>query len=358
MLDTTEALLARYEPQEVAQIVAEPQVNEARFSPCGCYLAAAGFDARVRLWNVSGPKPEEFPAIPGHNGWVHSVVFHPQEPIVYSADSWGQLMGTRLADQSWQPMWQRPQAHDGWIRQIDISSDGRLLASCAPDRRIGLWSALDGQPIAQWLGHDDDIQSLRFHPNGKHLATGDAKGQIKLWDVQSRELIRQFDAGPLWMLHRLQDVGGVRVIRFRGDGQQMACAGVKPANGGTVQGEPTLMVFDTESAELKTTLTFGVANDCFLQDVHWTEDGVLICVTSGTPGTGKIIMRRVEDDKPFFETTKIPNCLSVSLLPSAGRMAIVSTNRNSNGNGRRLNKEGEYEGNNSPILLFQLGKQA
>ena len=366
MNESAELLLDRYEPHETGQIVVEPQVTEARFSPCGRFLAATGFDARVRLWSITGEKPTELPAIVGHNGWVHSIAYHPTESILYSSDSWGQIRATRLTDEAPQEHWTCPTAHDGWIRQIDISSDGNLLASAAPDRDICLWSTRDGSLITKWKGHDEDIQSLRFHPGGNLLATGDARGLVKIWEFRTGKLIREFDASSLWLLHRLQDVGGARLIRFNPIGTQLACGGVKPSSGGTVQGEPTLLVFDTETSELKANLTFGVANDCYLQDVHWTDDDVLICVTSGTPGAGKLIMRRIEDEKAFYETTKMPNCMSVSLLSESSdprnarqskQLAVVTTNRNSNGNGRRINKNGEYEGNNSPIFLFRLGKK-
>lgn len=356
MNDSDQAVLERYALNETGQIVVEPQVTEARFSPCGRYLAATGFDSRLRLWDVSAPEHIELAAVTGHNGWVHSVAYHPTERIVYSSDSWGQLRATQIADEAPKEIWSRPNAHDGWVRQIDISSDGKLLASCAPDRRICIWSTSDGSLYAEWKGHDEDIQSVRFSPDGKSIATGDAKGQMKLWEVNSQKMIREFDATKLWLLHRLQDVGGVRLIRFKPDGSQIAAGGVKPSSGGTVQGEPTLIVFQTETAESVATLTLGAVSDCLLHDVHWTKDDVLICVTSGTPGTGKLVMRRIEDEKPFFETTKMPNCHSVSYLEESKRLAVVTTNRNSNGNGRRLNKDGKYEGNNSPIFLFQLGK--
>lgn len=356
MNQSTESCLERYEPQEAGIIAADPQVTEARISPCGRILAAASFDARVRLWNIAGQDPLELPSITEHNGWVHSVAFHPHEPLIFSSDSWGQIRATRIGDEAIEEVWRQSEAHDGWIRQIDISPDGKRVASCAPDRRLRLWSTDDGSLLSEWTA-DDDLQSLRFHPNGNCLAAGDAKGKVKLWNLATKELIRELDASTLWLLHRLQDVGGARVLRFKPDGSQLACGGVKPANGGTVQGEPTLLIFDFDSGALTTSLAFGEAKDCFLQDAHWTEYGVLIAVTSGTPGTGKLVLRRIEDEKAFYESTKLPNCQSVSVHAQSRRMAVVTTNRNSNGNGRNLNKDGAYAANNSPIHLFRLGKQ-
>ncbi|MCA9228100.1 MAG: hypothetical protein KDA47_20905 [Planctomycetales bacterium] len=356
MNDTDQqALLQKFEPRETGVITADPQVTEARFSPCGCYLAAGGFDARVRVWDISGDEPTESPAIVGHNGWVHAIVFHPEQDVIYSADSWGQIRATRHDGGEPESLWNVEQAHDGWIRQLDISPDGKLLASAAPDGRVCVWSTADGQRVAEWTGHNEDVQSLRFDPSGKLLASGDAKGKVRLWQVDSGECIREFDAGSLWLLHRLQDVGGVRLIRFNHDGSLLACGGVTPKNGGTVQGKPTLLIFDTASGEQRQSIEFGEDKDCLLHDLVWHADDVLIGVTSGTPGTGKLVMRRPGDEKPFFETTKMANCHSLSYHADTNRLAIVATNKGSNGNGRRLNKDGEYEGNNSPIHLLKMG---
>ncbi|MEQ1828082.1 MAG: hypothetical protein ABL921_19125 [Pirellula sp.] len=356
MITSEKTLLDRYEPQDAGKIDVDPQVVEARISPSGVYLAAASYDARVRIWSLENKPPRELSPIVGHNGWVHSIAFHPTESILYSADSWGKLKATRIGGDKTQELWVQAKAHEGWIRQIDISPDGTQIASVAPDKRAVLWSATNGEILREFDRHKEDIHSVRFDPTGKILATGDEKGQVRLWDVMNLRLIRQLDASALWLLHRLQDVGGVRVIRFNHDGSLIACAGVKPANGGTIQGEPTLFVFDVSTGEQQTTMQFGEAKDCQIHDIHWTFDNVMMAVTCGTPGAGKIVFHRPGDEKPFFETTKFPNCQSLSYHSQSNLMAVVTTNRNSNGNGRRLNKEGEYEGNNSPIQLFKLGK--
>ncbi|MEZ6129629.1 MAG: hypothetical protein R3C59_13180 [Planctomycetaceae bacterium] len=352
-------LLQQFEPQETKSIVADPQVTEARFSPCGCYLAAGGFDAHVRIWDVSGDEPVELPPIIGHNGWVHAIVFHPTDDILYSADSWGQIRATRHDGGELQPIWDCEHAHDGWIRQIDLSPDGSRLASVGADGRVALWNTADGELIREWSGHGCDVQSVRFHPDGQRLVSGDAFGKVKVWDVTAErsDAVRDMDASTLWLLSRLQDVGGVRLLRFSPDGAWLACGGVTPKNGGTVQGKPTLLVFDFASGEVKHTLVLGEEKDCFLHDLHWHVAGFLIGVTSGTPGAGRIEFRRLEDEKPFFESTRYPNCHSVSVPSDQSLMAIVTTNRNSNGNGRKLDKDGNYAGNNSPIQLFRFGKK-
>ena len=371
-----QALLKRYEPKESGVITADPQVVEVRFSPSGALLAAAGYDARVRVWTLDNGVASESNSITGHNGWVHSVAFHPTESTIYSADSWGQLRATRWIDEVPASQWVQTHAHDGWIRQIALNSDARLLASCAADKRVCLWNSETGELIGELLGHDEDVQSVQFGPRSRVsprlarvserlgyvepdvqlVATGDAKGKVRLWDVGSRKLVRVLDAAELWLLHRLQDVGGVRVIRFNPSGTLVACGGVKPANGGTVQGEPTLLIFDVATGERKFTIKFGEQKDCQLHDLHWTSDDVLMGVTCGTPGTGKLVFHRLGDERAFYETTKFPNCQSLSYHSASNTLAVLTTNRNSNGNGRRLNKDGQYEGNTSPIHLFKLGQ--
>lgn len=355
------SLVEQYEPQEIGVIAVDPQINEARTSPCGTLIVGAGYDARIRIFKLAGKESIEREAIEGHHGWVQAVTFDPTgspgSNVLYSADSWGQLRATRLLEDAFEPLWHRPDAHDGWIRQIDTSPDGSLLASVATDRRIGLWNSKDGTLVREIKDFPENIQAVRFHPQGNLLATGDAKGSLQLWDVATGEKIRVFDAGELWLLHRLQDVGGIRVIRFNGDGSQIACGGVKPANGGTVQGEPTLLIFDVATGEKKFSLNFGEQKDCFLLDLHWSEDDVLMAVTCGTPGTGRVVFRKAEQDAAFYETTKLPNCQSLSYHASSRTLSVVTTNRDSNGNGRRLDKNGAYLGNNSPIHLFHLGKQ-
>ncbi|MBP86352.1 MAG: hypothetical protein CMJ64_06515 [Planctomycetaceae bacterium] len=344
----------QYEPKNLKVITADLQVHGARFHPAGNMLAAGGYDGRVRLWDVSAEEPKELSSLTGHDAWVQAIAFSPDGSFLYSSDSWGQLRAWDLSAEQTQLAWKLPGAHDGWIRDVDVSPDGKRVVTCGRDQAIRTWMAVDGAFLDESRHHDFDVYCSRFHPGGEWIVTGDDRGVIKVSRASTLEPIRDFGATVLYLEHRLQDVGGVRTLSFNRDGTTLAAGGTTPKNGGTVQGTPTVLLFDFASGELKHTLNFGAATHCFVHEIVLHDAGFVMAVTSGTPGQGQIIFQRPEDDSPFFSHTKIPNCHSLSFHEASGRFAVASTNRGSNGNGRRLSKDGEYEGNNSPIHLFQL----
>jgi WD40 repeat protein len=307
----------------------------------------------VRRWELSGKSPADMPNVEGHHGWVQGLAFHPHEPLVYTADSWGQLRAWSLVDPSPTPIWQHDAAHDGWIRELAVSPDGKWLASCGRDQVVRIWSTSDGSRLQELRGHNQDVYSLRFHPDGQSLVSGDDRGVIKLWDLQNSRCTREFGAGVLHSLSRLQDVGGVKILTFDREGKTLACGGTTPKNGGTVTGIPTILLFDFASGELKKSIKYGTENDCFVHDLFLHEAGFVIAVTCGTPGQGKLLFQRPEDAEPFFVSTKMANTQCLSMHPDGRQFAVVATNPGSNGNGRQL-KNGEYAGNQSPIHLWTL----
>ena len=75
MSDESQELLTRFEPKEFAVLTADPQVLAARFDPSGKWLAAGGYDGRVRLWELTTDERNELPALTGHSGWVQAIAF-------------------------------------------------------------------------------------------------------------------------------------------------------------------------------------------------------------------------------------------------------------------------------------------
>jgi hypothetical protein len=153
------------------------------------------------------------------------------------------------------------------------------------------------------------------------------------------------------MLSRLQDVGGVHALAVDREGKLLAAAGTTPSGGGTVQGIPTILIFDLASGKELHKLSLGAANDCYIHEVVFHSEGFLSAVTSGTPGAGQFLYVVPEEKTPFFNK-KLPNCLGLTWHPDGKRVAVLTTSPGSNGNGRPLDKDGNYKTNKSPIQIF------
>ncbi len=351
---TTEELLKRFEPKAAAVVNPDRQLAIIRCSPCGKYLLGGGYDGLVRRWDLTQATPAELAPVTGHHGWVEALVFHPTEPLVFTADSWGQLRCWKYAEESPTPLWVHQQAHDGWIHDLAIDAAGKLLASAGNDARVRIWSAGDGTQRFE-LRHDDDVHCVALHPRDAACVSADLFGRLRHWSLADGSLLRALDGSKFHLLSRLQDIGGLRRMAFDADGTTLWCAGTVPASGATMQGVPTLVLYDWESAQERKSFTLGEARDCLVHDFAFHEAGFVAAVTSGLPGSGKVVLLAAHLEKPFFETTKLQNCHSLALLPGGQRMVVAATNAGSNGNGRPL-RNGAYVGNFSPLHFFQFAE--
>lgn len=356
MSTTPLAAVPTPEPKPQKSLPCDRQLGIVRYSPSGKLLVAGGLDGTLRRWTTEG-ECVELPKQSGFGGWVTSLAFHPEGATLFVGDSWGGLSAWTDLEGEPRKLWQIESAHDGWIRGVAVSADGQEIATAGSDRRVRLSSTSDGALVREFRGHADDIYSVTYAPDGELIVSGDLKGNILAWRRESGELVRKFDGSVFYQLSRLQDVGGVRRLIFDPTGKQLAAAGMTPKNGGSVQGKPTIVLYDFASGEKQHTFNVGTDSDGFFHDCVYHPRGLLIAVTSGNPGTGKVVCGLPSSDPPYFVYTKLANCHSLALHPDGASFIVASTNTGSNGNGRPL-KEGEYKGNFSPLTRFDLPPEA
>ncbi len=302
----------------------------------------------VSPWEISALAPFD-----GFQGWVQTIGLHPVEKRVFAADSWGKLACAQYDADSVQKRWEIPAAHNGWIRRLSVSADGSLVATCGLDRFVRVWNSADGSLVSAFEA-GADVFALTFTPDGSQIVFGDMFGKIAVLDYKAASVLRTLDGAVLHKLDRLQDIGGLRALAFSKDGKKLIAAGLLPKNGGTVQGTPMLLYFDFASGNLEQQFTHGEAKDGYVEDIAVTPDGRIIAVASGLPGSGLFFFHSAGEKSPSFVSNKLSNCLSVALHPEGRRFIVTSTNKASSGNGRRLTKDGEYLGNNSPVHLFEI----
>ena len=360
------------EPQKVQELTPERQLLCARFSPDGMHLLAGGMDAQLHRWQLAEVEVEirektkdgesvrketknEWQAlapVAGHHGWLSALALpsDPKTQRVYTGDSWGQLRCSDFAGRSPKVHWSIPNAHDGWVRQIAVHAN--RLATASRDGAVRLWDA-QGKRLAEWSGAEE-IYALTFQPDGRRVVFGDMKGIVRVWNFDANKIEREFELNEFFKLTRLQDVCGLTRLMFLDGGKTLMVVGCAPTDGGTMQGIPTLDWIDYASGKSKSRDQFGVENDAFITDVAEHPKGYLICASSGVTGRGTHFFIKPGAEEPFYNNTKIANIHAVALHPDGKQFALTSTNRASNGNGRRLDKEGNYVGNYSPVHVMQL----
>jgi len=353
MNDDLAAVKARLTPKQLKPLDLPQQFVSAAFSPCGCFFLAGGMQGQLGRWYVvvDTPEPELIALSPltGLTAWVSACVCLPDGLNVVAADSFGNLANWRYCSESPEPSWRVANAHDGWVRGLATSPDGQTIATCGRDGFVRLWS-LAGQKSGE-IRLGGDLSVVRFHVDGKSLFVGSLAGGVSQWDFAASAKVRDFDASPLFMVSRLQDTGGVRTLALSPDGTTLLVGGTQPSGGGNVQGQPTILVFEVATGTLKKKGVLGADGDVYVTDLEWHPDGCWLVSTSGNPGQGKLVLWRVEDEQPLFES-KLSNCHAVRRHPSGNWFMLLTTNANSNGNGKIVDNSGEYLGNRSPLQLF------
>jgi sugar lactone lactonase YvrE len=105
-----------------------------------------------------------------------------------------------------------PAKLDGTTRvgAVAFSADGALAASGRVS--IALWDGATGKERLRLKGCTEPVTALAFHPNGKTLVSGDAKGVLKVWDTTTGRLLRTLDGKR----------GEVSAVAFSPDGEVLA----------------------------------------------------------------------------------------------------------------------------------------
>ncbi|MBW4695482.1 MAG: hypothetical protein KME27_27350 [Lyngbya sp. HA4199-MV5] len=99
------------------------------YSPNGNILASSGGDGIIKLWDLSGI-----------NGQRSAVSGQPSAPLqAHPSDPDSSPDFPLPTPHSPLPLIQTLHGHQNWVRFLDYSSDGTLLASCSQDGTIKLW---------------------------------------------------------------------------------------------------------------------------------------------------------------------------------------------------------------------------
>jgi WD40 repeat protein/serine/threonine protein kinase len=103
--------------------------------------------------------------------------------------------------------------HQGEVYSLAFSPDGSRVATGAWDMTAKVWDVQTGREMVTLRGHRGFVYGVAFSPDGKLIATGGTDNTVRLWDSASGREVK-----------RLKLESEVRAVEFTPDGRRFAAA--------------------------------------------------------------------------------------------------------------------------------------
>jgi len=154
----------------------QQDVTALQWSPDGEHIAAGAYDGAARVWRRDGTL-------------VHTLASHkgPVFCLRWNRDGSRLLTGSYdktavLWDGATGNAMQMLQHHSGPVLDADFRTDDKF-ATCSSDRTVLVYSLGRSAPDATFIGHQDEVNALRWKPADSLLASCSDDRTCKVWSL-------------------------------------------------------------------------------------------------------------------------------------------------------------------------------
>ena len=164
----------------------EAPVHFVAFAPSGTQvLTASRRGPTAWLWSRDAGGRWSSERLVGPAGAVERVAFRPDGQGVVVATSGGQVFVWRRDA----GRWARDDLEGHRDRVRGLATVGEQIVTGADDRTVRVWRNANGRWIADVLeGHADPVTTVGISADGRRLVSGDAGGDVRLWQRGSTGL--------------------------------------------------------------------------------------------------------------------------------------------------------------------------
>ncbi|MDC0746013.1 nSTAND1 domain-containing NTPase [Polyangium mundeleinium] len=165
-------------------------VSWLEFDPSGEKLASSSWDRTACIWDT---RRETHACLAGHTGPVTSAAFSPDGKAVVTASADGTA---RIWDAATRKEVAILRGHMGPLNQaIFHPKSSRVVVTASDDNTVRFWTKEDGEPgarpaeVASYTefaaldGHEADVTTVAYAPNGERLLTASWDETARIWDL-------------------------------------------------------------------------------------------------------------------------------------------------------------------------------
>jgi len=206
--DTVQTMAEVTKPYWVAH--SQSPIHSVAVHPDGTRLATCGDDRRVRIWamdpilkqdsELDGRQPKKLCELTNHTRGVNCIRWSPNGQYLASAGADNHILIFQKTEtqsgfnesgnvESWECIFTRAE-HQSDVEDIAWSPDSKYLASCSLDSTIAIWRQKDEGEFEKHRtlkGHKNWVKGLAWDPLNKYLASQGAEGCLTLWRTSDWE---------------------------------------------------------------------------------------------------------------------------------------------------------------------------
>jgi WD40 repeat protein len=163
----------------------DAQVEAIAFSPDGRLLATGSGDALVRVWTLD-PSGSQLLDPRDLDTGINDLAFSADGDRLAIAVKHEDVWLLDVAEGSFQPL----EGHNEEVLSVAFSPDGRLLATGSLEGEIRVWNLQDlDAPSEPLRPHAERVTSLAFDGEGRQLASGSWDETVQIWEVDTENYI-------------------------------------------------------------------------------------------------------------------------------------------------------------------------
>jgi WD40 repeat protein len=149
------------------------------FSQDGHFLAFASYQTVSLLGPGATPGTSRIEVLPEQEEPVTAMGLSANGDLLAFATSDGSIHLWSVAEKDDDIL----RSRGNWVYDLEITPDGRWLASAESDRTIKLWDLETHTQGQTFEGHAGRVIGIAFSPDGRRLASSDEEGEVRLWEV-------------------------------------------------------------------------------------------------------------------------------------------------------------------------------